>query len=61
MNGRRTSILATKGAVKRYSRGDCPIVESMQSRLCLFKAGMQTLDKINGQVEALRATIRHYA
>ena len=50
-----------EGSVKRYSRGDCPNVESLQSRLCLFKAGMQTLDRVNGQVEALRATIRHFA
>ena len=50
-----------KGAVKRYRRGDCPNVESIQNRLCLFKAGMQNLDKVKEQVEALRATIRHYA
>ena len=50
-----------KGAVKRYRRGDCPNVESIQNRLCLFKAGMQNLDKVKEQVEALRTTIRHYA
>ena len=49
-----------KGTVKRYSRGDCPQVESLQSRLCLFKAGMQSLDKVHRQVEALRSTIRHF-
>jgi len=50
-----------RGRVKRYSVGDCPNVERFRKSLCLFKTGMQTLDKVNAQVDALRATIRHYA
>jgi len=50
-----------RGRVKRYSAGDCPNVESFRKTLCLFKAGMQTLDKVKAQVDALRATIRYYA
>ena len=48
------------GAVKGYSVEDCPNVESFRKRLCLFKTSMQTLEKVNEEVDALRATIRHY-
>ena len=50
-----------KGQVKSYDKGDCPVVESVRSSLCLFKTGMQTLDKARGQVDALRRTIDYYA
>ena len=50
-----------KGNVKSYNEGDCPNVEAFRKRLCLFKTNMQTLDKVNAEVDALRATIRHYA
>jgi perosamine synthetase len=50
-----------KGGAKRYGEGDCPNVESYRKHLCLFKTGMQTLDKVNAEVDALRATIRHYS
>lgn len=50
-----------RGQVKGYGPGDCPNVEAFRSRLCLFKTGMQTLAKVEAQVEALRATIRYYA
>lgn len=50
-----------KGKVKSYQAGDCPNVENFRSKICLFKTGMQSLDKIEAQVNALRATIRHYA
>jgi perosamine synthetase len=50
-----------KGRVKSYDEGDCPNVERFQKTLCLFKTGMQTLDKVNAQVDALRSTIRYYA
>jgi len=50
-----------RGRVKSYNAGDCPNVETFRRQLCLFKTGMQTLDKANGQVDALRATIRYYA
>ncbi len=50
-----------KGNVKSYKEGDCPNVESYRKYLCLFKTGMQTLDKVQRQVDALRATIRHYS
>lgn len=50
-----------KGEVKSYRAGDCPRVEDFRRRLCLFRTGMQSLDKVNEQVDALRATIRHYA
>ena len=49
------------GRVKSYNAGDCPKVETFRKQLCLFKTGMQTLDKVNRQVDALRATIRYYA
>jgi perosamine synthetase len=50
-----------RGSVKSYNEGDCPKIEQIQKYLCLFKTSMQSLDKVNGQVDALRATIRHYA
>jgi hypothetical protein len=49
-----------KGDVKRYSEGDCPNVESFRKRLFLFKTGMQTMEKIQNEIDALRATIRYY-
>ena len=49
-----------KGKVKSYNEGDCPVIESLQKRLCLFKTSMQTLEKVNRQVDALRKTIRFY-
>jgi perosamine synthetase len=49
-----------KGRVKSYNQGDCPNVERFQKTLCLFKTGMQTLDKVRAQVDALRSTIRYY-
>ena len=50
-----------KGKVKGYNEGDCPNVEEFRKNVCLFKTGMQTLEKVNEQVDALRSTIRHYA
>ncbi|HOZ46115.1 MAG TPA: DegT/DnrJ/EryC1/StrS family aminotransferase [Candidatus Hydrogenedentes bacterium] len=50
-----------KGAVRGYQEGDCPAVESFRKNLCLFRTGMQTLDEVERQVEALRKTIRYYA
>ncbi len=50
-----------KGQVKSYDAGDCPNVEAFRRYLCLFKTGMTTLDKVHRQVDALRATLRHYA
>jgi hypothetical protein len=50
-----------RGRVKSYNAGDCPNVETFRKQLCLFKTGMQTLDKVSRQVDALRATIRYYA
>jgi hypothetical protein len=49
-----------KGSVKSYNEGDCPVIEALQKRLCLFKTSMQTLDKASSQVDALRATIRYF-
>jgi perosamine synthetase len=49
-----------RGRMKSYNEGDCPNVETFQKTLCLFKTGMQTLDKVNAQVDALRSTIRYY-
>ena len=50
-----------RGQVKSYNEGDCPTVESIRRYLCLFKTGMQSLEQVRGQAEALRKTIRHYA
>ena len=49
-----------KGEVKGYDPADYPNVESFRKRLCQFKTSMQTLEKVEKEVEALRATIRHY-
>ncbi len=49
-----------KGDVKGYQEGDCPNVEAFRTQLCLFKTGMQNLDKVRAQVDALQAVIRHY-
>lgn len=50
-----------KGRVKSYQAGNCPQVEAFRSRLCLFKTGMQTREKVEAQAEALQKTIRYYA
>ena len=50
-----------KGKVKSYNVGDCPNVEGFRKFVSLFKTSMTSLDKVKGQVDALRATIRHYA
>ena len=50
-----------KGNVKSYQQGDCPVCESLQPRLCQFKTSMQTLEKAQSQVNALRRTIRHFS
>ena len=50
-----------RGEVKNYNEGDCPVIESMRRYLCLFKTGMQSLEKAHFQAEALRKTIRYYA
>ena len=49
-----------KGQVKGYSEGDCPNVEDFRKRACLFKTSMQTMEKVEREMEALRATILHY-
>ena len=49
-----------RGAVKAYRAGDHPVAENIRRSLCLFKTGMQTLEKVRSQVDALRAAIRHY-
>jgi perosamine synthetase len=49
-----------KGNVKSYNVGDCPVLEAMQPHLCQFKTSMQTLDRVQAQVEALRKTIRYF-
>ena len=49
-----------KGTVKAYPEGLCPAAEAFRKSLCLFKTGMQSLDKVRCQVDALGATIRHY-
>ena len=46
--------------MKSYQRGDCPVAESIQPRLCAFKTGMQTLEAVEKQVEALRKAVRYY-
>ncbi len=50
-----------RGNVKGYSKMDCPNVESFRKRLCQFRTGMQTLEKVETEMDALRATIRHYS
>ncbi|MBX3177606.1 MAG: DegT/DnrJ/EryC1/StrS family aminotransferase [Candidatus Hydrogenedentes bacterium] len=47
-----------QGAVKSYQAGDCPVCEALQPRLCQFKTSMQTLERVEQQVGALRNTIR---
>jgi hypothetical protein len=50
-----------RGRIKAYGPGDCPTVERIRSSLCLFKTGMQQLDRVEQQVEALQSTIRDYS
>jgi len=49
-----------KGDVKSYSEGDCPTVEAVRKRICQFKTNMQTLESVEAEMEALRATIEFY-
>ena len=49
-----------KGKVKTYPEGEYPGVESFWKRLSFFKTGMQTLDAVERQMDALRDAIRHY-
>lgn len=50
-----------KGKVKDYSDCSCPNVEEYRRYMCQFKTGMQTLDSVKTQVDALAATIRYYS
>ena len=50
-----------KGSVKSYKPEDYPNVESFRKQLCCFKTSMRTLDKVENEMQALRATIRHYS
>ena len=49
-----------KGNVKSYNPADYPNIESIRKRLCAFKTSMQTMEKIDRDIDALDATIRHY-
>jgi len=49
-----------KGNIKEYPAGLCPNVESFRKRLCQFKTGMQTLERVERELDALEATIRHF-
>ena len=49
-----------RGSVKSYNAEDYPAVESFRKRMCWFKTSMQTLEKVENEVQALRASIRHY-
>ena len=49
-----------QGEMKQYTDDDCPQVESFRKRLCQFKTGMQTLEKVEREMSALDATIRHF-
>lgn len=49
-----------KGNIKSYDPADYPNIESIHKRLCAFKTSMQTMEKIDSDVDALAATIRHY-
>ncbi|MEM7539611.1 MAG: DegT/DnrJ/EryC1/StrS family aminotransferase [Chloroflexota bacterium] len=48
------------GTVRSYQAGDCPNVEAFRRVTCLFKTGMQSLDVVHQQAEALQATIRAF-
>lgn len=48
------------GCVKSYNEGDCPNVEAFRKNVCLFKTSMQTLDRVEGQIKALRGTIKYF-
>jgi perosamine synthetase len=50
-----------KGTVKGYDPADYPNVESFWMRLCCFKTGMQTLEKVDSDMEALEKTIRQHS
>ena len=50
-----------RGDVKGYREGDYPNVESVYKTLCCFKTGMTTLERVEREMDALRATIQHYA
>ncbi len=52
--------LRYKGNIKLYQEGDCPQLEAFRKGLCLLKTGMQTLEKVESQVEALQKVIRYY-
>ncbi|MDP7347103.1 MAG: DegT/DnrJ/EryC1/StrS family aminotransferase [Phycisphaeraceae bacterium] len=49
-----------KGSVKGYDPTGYPNIESIRKRLCQFKTSAQTLDKVDREVDALEATIRHF-
>jgi len=50
-----------KGKVKSYQQGDCPNAETFRKYLCQFKTSMQSLQKVNRQIDALGETIRFYS
>ena len=50
-----------KGNVKRYDQEQYPGVVAFHKCLCCFKTGMPTLEKVEREMDALRAAIRHYS
>lgn len=49
-----------KGDMKDYKTVECPMVESFRKRLSQMRTGMQTLEKVEREMDALEATIRHF-
>lgn len=47
--------------MKGYSETECPNVESFRKRMSQLKTGMQTRQKIETEMKALRATIEQYS
>ena len=58
---KRIPLLLTppdQGKIKIYQAGDCPNVEAFRQNICLLKTGMQTLEKVEREVTALKKTIK---
>ena len=49
-----------RGDVKGYQPADYPNVESFWKCLCCFKTSMATLERVEKEMDALGAAIRHY-
>ena len=60
-SGKEKVIEATYGAIPEYPAGLCPVAERVQKQILAFKTNYWDWSRVEGQVDALRKTIRYFS